>query len=152
MSKAEMTYLGSSGAKLDKITVWLTWKTAKRMGACKRALAYWKDKYDKKDLKITAKCIREFDVTPSGCTAWNTRLNKWTGFDVWGWIDNFIAEYISNPSYLDMSRFLKVVLLYKFKPALLLAIKNGTCRIHGEPVPCAECGGLARLRNAGRIP
>ena len=119
-----MKHLGISAEKLDEITVYLRWGTAKKLSACWEALEYWEALYKKKPLEVCDANIAEFETSFLGCAAWNERLNRWRGFGVHLWVTELSGGSPWRPSRGNtaVTRELKAVLLRNFQPEIFKSL------------------------------
>jgi len=111
-----MDYLGIPGELLDELTIYLTWKTAKKLGACNDALKYWRKKYNRKPLEVTVERIHEFASAPEGYATWSGGTTPgYVGFDPWGFVDQLVSGTVPEGD-ANVARMLKAVLVLKFAP------------------------------------
>jgi hypothetical protein len=112
------SYVGISGKVLDSLTIFLRYKTAKKLGMCGAAADYWTSKFERKDLLITPDLIRKFRQQP------DHKIGNVDGkIDVEGFVDLVLYRFCwfqidinYNGTSKELSRILKACLLYKFKP------------------------------------
>lgn len=118
-----MTYAGISGRRLDKISVFLKYRTARDFCyACSEALKYWTVTYGCQDLPVTAALLQEFDRQPVGPGS------DYSTVDVGTWIcimlndtdqddrPGSIKDNNLDNDPLEWERWLKVVLLSQLDP------------------------------------